>query len=124
MEVIEKWLSIKRGQKVVIKQPKKGEKEKLVELAARNAGIVLEQDKDKIKSEERRTKGAVTEIDNLLDIAYTKRIEAFDISNINGFESVGSMIVYEDGKPRKNDYRKFRIKWVRGRMIIRACVRF
>lgn len=114
VEVIEKWLSIKRGQKVVIKQPKKGEKEKLVELAARNAGIVLEQDKDKIKSEERRTKGAVTEIDNLLDIAYTKRIEAFDISNINGFESVGSMIVYEDGKPRKNDYRKFRIKWVKG----------
>lgn len=114
LEIIEKWLSLKRGQKVVIKQPIKGEKEKLVELAARNARIVLEQDKDKIKSEERKTRGAVKEIDELLDITYTKRMEAFDISNINGFESVGSMVVYEDGRPRRNDYRKFKIKWVKG----------
>lgn len=113
-EIIERWLSVKRGQKVIIKQPKKGEKEKLVELAAKNARIVLEQDKDKLKSEERRTRGAVREIDEILDIAYTKRIEAFDISNINGFESVGSMIVYEDGRPKRNDYRKFKIKWVKG----------
>lgn len=113
-EIIERWLSVKRGQKVIIKQPKKGEKEKLVELAAKNARIVLEQDKDKLKSEERRTRGAVREIDEILDIAYTKRIEAFDISNINGFESVGSMVVYEDGRPKRNDYRKFKIKWVKG----------
>ncbi len=114
IEIIEKWLSVKRGQKVTIKQPKKGEKEKLVELAARNARIILEQDKDKIKSEERKTRGAIREIDELLGLPYTKRIEAFDISNINGFESVGSMVVYEDGKPRRNDYRKFKIKWVKG----------
>lgn len=113
-EIIEKWLSVKRGQKVVIKQPKKGEKEKLVELAEKNAKIVLEQDKDKLKSEERRTRGAIQEIDDLLGIDYTKRIEAFDISNTNGFESVGSMIVYEDGKPKRSDYRKFKIKWVKG----------
>lgn len=113
-EIIERWLSVKRGQKVTIKQPKKGEKEKLVELAEKNAKIVLEQDKDKLKSEERRTRGAVREIDEILNIAYTKRIEAFDISNINGFESVGSMIVYEDGRPKRNDYRKFKIKWVKG----------
>lgn len=113
-EIIEKWLSVKRGQKVVIKQPKKGEKEKLVELAEKNAKIVLEQDKDKLKSEERRTRGAVREIDEILDIPYTKRIEAFDISNTNGFESVGSMIVYEDGRPKRSDYRKFKIKWVKG----------
>ncbi len=113
-EIIEKWLSVKRGQKVMVRQPKKGEKEKLVELAKRNAEIVLEQDKDKLKSEERRTKGAMQEIDNLLGIGYTKRIEAFDISNTNGFESVGSMIVYEDGRPKRSDYRKFKIKWVQG----------
>ena len=113
-EIIEKWLSAKRGQKVLVVQPKKGEKEKLVELASKNARIVLEQDKDRLKSEERRTKGAVKEITDLLGIDYTKRIESYDISNINGFESVGSMVVYEDGKPKKSDYRKFKIKWVKG----------
>lgn len=113
-EIMEKWLSVKRGQKVSIRNPKKGEKEKLVELAEKNAKIVLEQDKDKLRSEERRTRGAVREIDDILGIDYTKRIEAYDISNINGFESVGSMVVYEDGKPKRNDYRKFRIKWVKG----------
>jgi excinuclease ABC subunit C len=113
-DIIERWLSLKKGHKVIIKQPKKGEKEKLIELAKRNAEIVLEQDKDKIKSEERRTRGAVREIDDILEITYTKRIEAYDISNISGFESVGSMVVYEDGKPKRNDYRKFKIKWVKG----------
>ncbi len=113
-EIIEKWLSVKRGQKVSVHNPKKGEKEKLVELAEKNAKIVLEQDKDKLRSEERRTRGAIKEIDDILGMAYTKRIEAFDISNINGFESVGSMVVYEDGKPKRNDYRKFKIKWVKG----------
>lgn len=113
-EIISHWLTSKRGGKVTIRQPKKGDKEKLVELAMRNASIVLEQDKDKLRSEERRTKGAVREITDLIGIDYTKRIEAFDISNINGFESVGSMIVYEDGRPKRNDYRKFKIKWVKG----------
>ncbi|MBQ3664810.1 MAG: excinuclease ABC subunit UvrC [Lachnospiraceae bacterium] len=113
-ELLEKWLTVKRGQRVVIKQPKKGEKEKLVELACKNARIVLEQDREKIKSEERKTRGAILEIDHLLGLDYTKRIEAYDISNTNGFESVGSMIVYEDGKPKRSDYRKFKIKWVKG----------
>lgn len=114
LEVIEKWLSVKRGQKVIIHIPQKGEKEKLVELAARNARIVLDQDKDKIKSEERRTRGAVQKISEMLQIPYAKRMEAFDISNISGFDSVGSMVVYQDGKPRRSDYRKFKIKWVKG----------
>ena len=113
-EIIEKWLSIKRGQKVVIKHPVKGKKEQMVELAARNATIVLRQDKDKIKSEERKTKGAVREIDELLGLPYTKRMEAYDISDISGYDTVASMVVYEDGSPRKNDYRKFKIKTVIG----------
>lgn len=113
-EIISRWLSMKRGGKVYIRQPKIGNKEKLVDLAMRNASLVLEQDKDKLRSEERRTRGAVREITELIGIDYAKRIEAFDISNINGFESVGSMVVYEDGKPKKNDYRKFKIKWVKG----------
>ncbi len=113
-EIISRWLTQKRGGKVTIRRPKKGDKEKLVELAMRNAAIVLEQDKDKLRSEERRTRGAVREITDLIGIDYTKRIEAFDISNISGFESVGSMIVYEDGRPKRNDYRKFKIKWVKG----------
>ena len=113
-EVIEKWLSIKRGQKVVIKHPVKGKKEQMVELAARNATIVLRQDKDKIKSEERKTQGAVREIDELLGLPYTKRMEAYDISDISGYDTVASMVVYEDGSPRRNDYRKFKIKTVIG----------
>ncbi len=113
-EIISRWLTQKRGGKVTVRRPKKGDKEKLVELAMRNAAIVLEQDKDKLRSEERRTRGAVRGITDLIGIDYTKRIEAFDISNISGFESVGSMIVYEDGRPKRNDYRKFKIKWVKG----------
>lgn len=113
-DVIEQWLTMKRGQKVVIKTPKKGEKEKLVELAKKNATMVLVQDREKIKREELRTTGAMKEISDLMGLGYIKRVEAFDISNTNGFESVGSMIVYEDGRPRRNCYRKFRIKWVKG----------
>lgn len=113
-EIITSWLTGKRGTKVTIRQPKKGDKEKLVELAMRNASIVLAQDKDKLRSEQRRTRGAVEEITGLIGIPYAKRIEAYDISNTSGFESVGSMVVYEDGKPKRNDYRKFKIKWVKG----------
>lgn len=112
--VIEEWLSQKRGQRVHIRVPKKGTKEKLVELAARNAAIVLEQDRDRIKREEGRTIGAMKEITGLLELEDVVRVEAFDISNISGFESVGSMVVYERGKPKRSDYRKFKIKSVKG----------
>lgn len=113
-EILEEWLGKKRGQRVYIRVPKKGTKEKLVELAARNAAIVLEHDKDRIKREEGRTIGAMKEIAGLLGLMDVSRVEAFDISNISGFESVGSMIVYERGKPKRSDYRKFKIKSVKG----------
>lgn len=112
--VIEEWLSQKRGQRVHLRVPKKGTKEKLVELAARNAAIVLEQDRDRMKREEGRTIGAMKEITGLLGLEDVVRVEAFDISNISGFESVGSMVVYERGKPKRSDYRKFKIKSVKG----------
>lgn len=113
-ELIEKWLTGKRGAKVTIRVPKKGEKEKLVELAKKNAAMVLEKDKEKIKREELRTIGAVHEIEQLIGVPSALRMEAFDISNTNGFESVGSMIVYENGRPKPRDYRKFKIKTVNG----------
>lgn len=113
-ELIEQWLSDKRGGKVSIRVPKKGEKEKMVELAKKNASMVLEKDREKIKREEMRTKGAIKEIVELIGVDSANRIEAFDISNTNGFESVGSMIVYELGAPKRREYRKFRIKTVQG----------
>ena len=113
-EVIAQWLTAKRGQKVHLTSPKKGEKERLVELAARNARMVLDQDREKIKREELRTIGAMNQIGDWIGIRGIRRIEAYDISNISGFESVGSMVVYEDGKPKRSDYRKFRIRSVQG----------
>lgn len=113
-EVLEEWLSKRRGLKVHIRVPKKGTKEKLVEMAQKNAEIILRQDRERLKREEGRTIGAVKEIEGWLGLSDLVRIEAFDISNISGFQSVGSMIVYEKGKPKKNDYRKFRIKSVQG----------
>lgn len=113
-DVIGEWLTGKRGQKVYIRVPKKGTKEKLVELAGKNAEMVLNQDKEKIKREEGRTIGALKEIAALLDMEQLSRIEAFDISNMNGFETVGSMIVYEKGKPKRSDYRKFKLRTVSG----------
>ncbi|VDN47417.1 UvrABC system protein C [Petrocella atlantisensis] len=113
--IIQSWLSSKRGQKVYIKVPRKGEKSKLVDLAAENAAITLNQFGDQIKKEAARTKGAVDEIVSLLGMETSiDRIEAFDISNTQGFESVGSMVVFEGGKPKKTDYRKFKIKHVTG----------
>lgn len=112
--VLEEWLSARRGQKVHIRIPRKGMKEKLVDLAARNAQMVLEQDRERIKREEGRTIGAVREIARLLGLEQINRMEAYDISNISGFESVGSMVVYEKGKPRRSDYRKFKIRTVQG----------
>ncbi len=113
-EIIAEWLGKKRGQKVYIRVPKKGTKEKLVELAAQNAHMVLSQDKEKLKREEGRTIGALKEIGNLIGLEDLKRVEAYDISNISGFESVGSMVVYEKGKPKRSDYRKFKLRTVTG----------
>jgi len=113
-ELIEKWLSERRGGKVYLRVPKIGTKEKLVELAAQNAKMILAQDREKLKREEGRTIGAVKEIASLLGLGHVERMEAFDISNINGFENVGSMVVYEKGKPKRSDYRKFKIKSVSG----------
>ncbi len=114
IEILEKWLSTRKGNRVYIRIPKIGTKEKLVELAARNAALVLSQDKEKIKREEGRTIGAVKEIAALIGVEGIHRMEAYDISNISGFANVGSMVVYEKGKPKRSDYRKFKIKSVAG----------
>jgi len=113
-ELLEEWLSARRGQRVHIRVPKKGEKEKLVELAQKNADMVLTQDKERIRREEGRTIGAMKEIARLLGLPDISRVEAYDISNISGFQTVGSMVVYEKGRPKRSDYRKFRIQGVQG----------
>ncbi len=113
-ELLEEWLSGKRGNKLSLIVPKKGRKEKLIELAEKNAQIVLRQDIEKVRSEEARTTGAVHEIEELLSLEGIERMEAYDISNISGYDSVGSMVVYENGRPKRNDYRKFKIKTVKG----------
>ena len=113
-ELLEEWLTLKRGNKVTIRIPKKGTKEKLVELAENNARMVLVKDGERLKREESRTTGAVKEIEELIGVYNIDRIESYDISNTNGFESVGSMVVYEKGKPKRNDYRKFKIKGIEG----------
>ncbi len=114
MEIISSWLSKKRGKKVELLVPKRGRKEKMLELAAQNAKIVLRQDKDRIKREEERTTGALKEIEGWLNLPHIYRMEAYDISNTSGMESVGSMVVFEGGKPKRNDYRKFKIRTVQG----------
>lgn len=114
IEILEKWLSTRKQEKVYIRVPKKGTKEKLVELAAQNAHLVLSQDKERIKREEGRTIGAVREIATLLELENVNRMEAFDISNISGFANVGSMVVFEKGKAKRSDYRKFRIQSISG----------
>lgn len=114
MELVERWLTSKKGARVHLRIPLKGAKEKLVELAAQNAKLILTQDRERIKREEGRTIGAVHEIEEILGIAPISRMEAFDISNTSGFANVGSMVVYEKGKPKRSDYRKFRMKTVAG----------
>ncbi len=114
VKLLEEWLSGRRGTRVYIKVPKAGQKEKMVELAAHNAEIILTQDREKLKREEGRTIGAVKEIAKLLGLENADRMEAFDISNTNGFENVASMVVFEKGKPKKSDYRKFKIRTVTG----------
>ncbi len=113
-EVIGEWLTKKRGGRVWIRTPQRGMKERLVELAVKNAQMVLTQDKERMKREESRTTGAVREIETLLGMAGLHRMEAYDISNISGFEAVGSMVVFEDGRPKRSDYRKFRLRTVTG----------
>ncbi len=113
-ELIAKWLENRKGKKVHIYVPQKGTKEKMVEMAYHNAKLVLRQDKERIKREEGRTIGAVKEIETLLGLSGVQRMEAYDISNTSGFQSVGSMVVYEKGKPKRSDYRKFKIKSVQG----------
>ena len=113
-KLIQEWLTAKAGHKVSLVVPRRGEKHKLVELAEKNAQLVLSQDKEKVKREEARTIGAVRQLGEMLDLPGLNRMEAYDISNISGFESVGSMVVYEKGKPKRNDYRKFRIRSVQG----------
>ena len=113
-EVLAEWLGEKRGGKVYIRIPQKGMKEKLVELAAQNAKLILSQDREKLKREEGRTIGAMKEIASWLDLEKLERVEAYDISNINGFETVGSMVVYEKGKPQRSDYRKFKLRTITG----------
>lgn len=112
--LIEEWLTQRRGGRVHVLVPKRGQKERLVELAHKNAALVLTQDSEKLKREEERTSGAMQQICDWLGLSGVKRIESYDISNINGFQSVGSMVVFEDGKPKKSDYRKFRIQTVQG----------
>ena len=114
MELIEQWLSKRRGHRVRLRVPRKGTKEKLVELAGKNAALVLSTDKERLKREEGRTIGAVKELEKLLGLSGIVRMEAYDISNTSGFASVGSMVVYERGKPKRNDYRKFKIKGIQG----------
>ncbi|MCD8078599.1 MAG: excinuclease ABC subunit UvrC [Lachnospiraceae bacterium] len=113
-ESIAAWLSAKSGHKVTLTVPRRGEKHRLMELAEQNAGLILSRDRERVKREEARTLGAVRQLEDLLGLAGLVRMEAYDISNISGFESVGSMVVYEKGKPKRSDYRKFKIKWVQG----------
>ena len=113
-EVLSQWLSNRRGQKVYLRAPKKGDKERLVELAKKNALLILNKDADKLQREEARTSGALKELAEYLDIPTISRIESFDISNTSGFQTVGSMVVFEQGRPKKSDYRKFKIRTVQG----------
>lgn len=113
-EILEEWLSTRRGHRVRLVVPKKGTREKLVELAEKNAKMVLDTDRERLKREEGRTIGAVRELEMLLGLFGLNRMEAYDISNISGFSSVGSMVVYEKGRPKRSDYRKFRIRSVHG----------
>ena len=113
-DILMEWMTRRRGHKVTFTVPKKGEKEKLCELAQKNAAMVLAKDKEHLIREANRTTGAVRELEGIIGVTGIRRMEAFDISNTNGFASVGSMVVYEDGKPKRSDYRKFRIKGVVG----------
>lgn len=112
--LMEDLLSENKGQKVRIQVPKRGVKEKLLDMAYENASMILNRNRERIRGEEKRTKGAACEIARALNVKSAERIEAYDISNISGFQSVGSMVVFENGRPKRSDYRKFRIRSVNG----------
>ncbi len=113
-ELLEEWLSKVKGSTVNILVPKKGQKEKLVELAHKNAVLVMDRDLEKLKRVTERTTGAMKEIEDVLGLKYISRVESYDISHTSGYSTVGSMVVFVDGKPKKNDYRKFKIMSVQG----------
>ena len=114
-DILEELLTIKRGSKVWIKIPKKGEKKSMLDMVKENAKITLQQFKDKILKEKEINKISLEELAQLLNLDdIPNRIEAYDISNIQGVDSVGSMIVFENGKAKNSDYRRFRIKTVKG----------
>ena len=111
---IDAYDSSNRSRKVSIVTPKIGKKKHLLDMAYENAKTTLLNNREKMKREMGRTIGAQKEIANLLGLDSVYRMEAYDISNISGFDSVGSMVVFEGGKPKRNDYRKFRIKTIEG----------
>ena len=113
-KLLEAFLSDKRGSRVTINRPQRGRKARLTQLAQTNAARVLEQDRERLQKEEKSTRGAIEALGMLLDMDAPMRIEAYDISNISGYMSVGSMVVFENGRPKRQDYRKFRIKSVEG----------
>ncbi len=114
-ELIEKFLTDKRGSKVWIKIPKKGDKKNLLDMVRNNAKITLEQFKEKMVEEKEINKLALTELAEILQLdLFPTRIEAYDISNIQGVDSVGTMVVFENGKAKNSDYRRFKIKTVEG----------
>ncbi len=114
-ELIEKFLTEKRGSKVWIKVPKKGDKKNLLDMVRNNAKIMIDQFKEKMVEEKELNKSALTELADVLGLdSLPTRIEAYDISNIQGVDSVGTMVVFENGKAKNSDYRRFKIKSVKG----------
>lgn len=113
-ELLEQWLGERRGGRVHIFTPIKGEKSKMIDLARENARVVLSRDLEKMKREEARTVGAARELAEMIGIISANRMEAFDISNTSGYQSVASMVVFEKGRPKKNAYRKFKLRTVSG----------
>ena len=113
-KLIAEWLSARRGNRVYLKVPQRGTHSHLVQMALENAQIALKMDRERVRMEEGRTIGAMQEIASILGLGHLSRVEAYDISNTSGVESVGSMIVFEKGKPKRTDYRKFRIRTVEG----------
>ena len=113
-KVIEEYLSARRGSQVHIIVPQKGDKQKLLKLAKDNAFLVMNQDTDKLKREKERTEGAANELAQLIGVSSARRLEAFDISHISGYHSVASMVVFENGRAKKNDYRKFKLRTIDG----------
>jgi excinuclease ABC subunit C len=113
-EIIERWLTSRRGKQVILQTPQRGQKERLVSLAEENARMVLVKDADREKREQQMTTGALREVAGWLGLKDVHRVEAYDISNTDGVQAVGSMVVFTDGRPDKNEYRKFRIQTVKG----------